>query len=58
MGWTQNDIPNLAGKVVIVTGANSGLGLESSQALTAMTTVAPWRRGLSPTRGPAGCWPL
>jgi protochlorophyllide reductase len=33
MGWTQNDIPNLAGKVVIVTGANSGLGLESSKAL-------------------------
>ncbi len=35
MGWTQNDIPNLAGKVVIVTGANSGLGLESSKALAA-----------------------
>ena len=35
MGWTQNAIPNLDGKVVIVTGANSGLGLESSKALAA-----------------------
>lgn len=33
MGWTQNDIPDLTGKVVVVTGANSGLGLESSGAL-------------------------
>jgi protochlorophyllide reductase len=33
MSWTQNDIPNLTGKVVIVTGANSGLGLESAKAL-------------------------
>jgi protochlorophyllide reductase len=33
MSWTQNDIPNLAGKVAVVTGANSGLGLESAKAL-------------------------
>ena len=31
--WTQNDIPNLIGKVAIITGANSGLGLESTKAL-------------------------
>ena len=31
--WTQQDIPNLTGKVIIVTGANSGLGLESTKAL-------------------------
>jgi len=27
--WTYNDMPDLKGKVVIVTGGNSGLGLES-----------------------------
>jgi protochlorophyllide reductase len=30
--WTQQDIPDLTGKVIIVTGANSGLGFESSKA--------------------------
>ena len=33
--WTQNDIPDLTGKVVIITGANSGLGLASSKMLAA-----------------------
>ena len=28
--WTQDDMPDLTGKVVIITGANSGLGLEST----------------------------
>ncbi len=31
--WTTADIPPLAGRVVVVTGANSGLGLETSLAM-------------------------
>ena len=31
--WTKNDMPDLYGKIFIVTGANSGLGYESSLAL-------------------------
>ncbi|MCP3975239.1 MAG: SDR family NAD(P)-dependent oxidoreductase, partial [bacterium] len=33
MGWNTADIPNLDGKVAVVTGANGGLGLESAKAL-------------------------
>lgn len=33
MGWTTDDIPDLTGKVAVVTGANGGLGLETSRAL-------------------------
>lgn len=29
--WTANDIPNLTGKVLVVTGANSGLGFECTR---------------------------
>lgn len=31
--WTENDIPNQDGRIVIVTGANSGLGLQTSLVL-------------------------
>jgi NAD(P)-dependent dehydrogenase (short-subunit alcohol dehydrogenase family) len=35
MKWTAADIPSLTGKTAIVTGANSGLGLETSAGLAA-----------------------
>ena len=31
--WTQKDIPDLSAKIVVVTGANSGLGLKSTKTL-------------------------
>lgn len=33
--WTEDDIPDLTGKVALVTGANSGLGLNTTRALAA-----------------------
>ena len=30
--WTMDNIPDLTGKVVIVTGANSGIGFEAAKA--------------------------
>lgn len=33
--WEVTDIPDMKGKVIIITGANSGLGLESTKAITA-----------------------
>ena len=33
MGWSADDIPSLEGRIALVTGANSGLGLESVRAL-------------------------
>jgi NAD(P)-dependent dehydrogenase (short-subunit alcohol dehydrogenase family) len=35
MSWTAADIPDQAGRTVLVTGANGGLGLETARALAA-----------------------
>lgn len=35
MGWTEADLPDLAGRRVVVTGANSGIGYEAARAFAA-----------------------
>ncbi len=34
MGWVSSSIPDQSGRVVVITGANSGIGLEAAKALS------------------------
>ncbi len=46
--WTANDIPDLTDRVVVITGANSGLGLESTKRIAAQgATVVMACRNMS-----------
>ena len=33
MGFSASDIPDLAGRTIVITGANSGIGFAAAQAL-------------------------
>ena len=43
MPWTADDIPSQSGKTVVITGANSGIGIEAARQLAAKGRTSCWR---------------
>ena len=43
--WTAADVPDLSGKTVVVTGANSGLGFEATRAFAEKGALGLRRTG-------------
>ena len=42
MGWTVDDMPSQEGRIAVVTGANIGLGLETTRALAQKARRLSW----------------
>ena len=40
--WTSEHMPDLSGKIAIVTGANSGIGFEAAKALALKMHMLYW----------------
>ena len=40
--WTTDNIPSQKGKLILITGANSGLGLEATQVLSEKELMLLW----------------
>ena len=57
MGWSAADIPNQQGRIALITGANSGLGLETARALKrcGTTVVLACRSPRKAEREPSRC---
>ena len=58
MVWTADAIPSQVGRIALVTGANSGLGLATARALSACgaTVVMACRSRRRVKRREASCW--
>jgi NAD(P)-dependent dehydrogenase (short-subunit alcohol dehydrogenase family) len=60
--WTQADIPDLTGKVIVITGANSGLGFECAKTFaekgaTVVMTARNLQKGESARAEILQAWP-